>query len=320
MVFAGLGAGAFCCLSCSCFCHVLRLKLGLLELLRSSPVVPLRWKVEFDCVDLECDKIVEVEVVYHSKPAYLNPLKLSSKKWVAKCQNQQPKSPRIPTLGPKCQSGVVIHPSDQMQGAEALVDTCDAHEKSSENGLELCSIPADSDSKLVEAAEGSNCFPPELEGSMDQSTPDFCVRAALQCPEAGSHLDPAAGIYVLPNAEAETVTLDGSIASDAGVSHVAVALLEDPRDAGSPPRPLERPDGLCNFSGRSGHARISGVANFRSAALGRSGLTRVVAGAENFRRAAFNFRFPECLCKWVPERLSHEAGVACVWSDFARAS
>ncbi|GMH04866.1 hypothetical protein Nepgr_006706 [Nepenthes gracilis] len=35
--------------------------------------------------------------------------------------------------------------------------------------------------------------------------------------------------------------------------------------------------------------------------LGRSGLTRVVAGAKNFRCAAFDFRFLECLCKWVPE-------------------
>ncbi|GMH25332.1 hypothetical protein Nepgr_027175 [Nepenthes gracilis] len=35
--------------------------------------------------------------------------------------------------------------------------------------------------------------------------------------------------------------------------------------------------------------------------LGRSGLTRVMAGAKNFRSAAFDFRFPECLCKWVPE-------------------
>ncbi|GMH13973.1 hypothetical protein Nepgr_015814 [Nepenthes gracilis] len=33
--------------------------------------------------------------------------------------------------------------------------------------------------------------------------------------------------------------------------------------------------------------------------LGRRALTRVVAGAKNFRSAAFDFGVSECQCKWV---------------------
>ncbi|GMH05988.1 hypothetical protein Nepgr_007828 [Nepenthes gracilis] len=63
--------------------------------------------------------------------------------------------------------------------------------------------------------------------------------AALQSPEADTHLDPSAGVYVHHSAEAEAHTLAESITSDAGVSHEAVALLEGTRAAGSLPGPLE---------------------------------------------------------------------------------
>ncbi|GMH31748.1 hypothetical protein Nepgr_033592 [Nepenthes gracilis] len=132
--------------------------------------------------------------------------------------------------------------------------------KSSGKGLVLCSILADSDSKPAKADVDSNGFSSETKGNVDHLTPAISMRvekglwlanstshpevipagsvpesnfAALQCPEADTHLDHSAGVYAHPNAETVADTLAGSITSDDGVSHEDVALLEA-GDATSP--------------------------------------------------------------------------------------
>ncbi|GMH21319.1 hypothetical protein Nepgr_023161 [Nepenthes gracilis] len=78
---------------------------------------PLPKKIRLLTGAVDSDKIVEVEIVYHSKPAHRSSQPLNSKKWVAKSPNQQPNCPQTPAYEPGSPVGLVVHPSDRLLDA-----------------------------------------------------------------------------------------------------------------------------------------------------------------------------------------------------------
>ncbi|GMH21320.1 hypothetical protein Nepgr_023162 [Nepenthes gracilis] len=101
-------------------------------------------------------KIVDVEIVYHSKPAHRISQHLNSQNRVSRSLQQQPNFPQAPAHEPGSHVGLVVHPPDLMFDAEALKESSSAHVIPSFSGMGrvLCSDAADSDSEPTEAEVG----------------------------------------------------------------------------------------------------------------------------------------------------------------------
>ncbi|GMH08612.1 hypothetical protein Nepgr_010452 [Nepenthes gracilis] len=159
--------------------------------------------------------------------AHRNPQKLNSKKWVAKSLNQQPNCPQAPAHGPRSHVGVVVHPSDQVLVAEALVDASSALVNSYGLGLVLSSAAAVSKSKLAEAEVGSKGSSSGMEGNVDQLSQDG---QALPC-DAGAEVDTSEfGIYVDGSAPGVPT---GSLKEGTSEEISSVAFISLTRDEGS---------------------------------------------------------------------------------------
>ncbi|GMH14610.1 hypothetical protein Nepgr_016451 [Nepenthes gracilis] len=117
---------------------------------------PLLGKIRLLTGAVESTKIVEVEIVYHSKPAHRISQHLNRQKWVSKSLQQQPNCPQAPAHESGSRVGLVVHPSDRMLDAEALKESSSAHVIPSSSGMGhvLCSTAADSNSELAEAEVG----------------------------------------------------------------------------------------------------------------------------------------------------------------------
>ncbi|GMH22080.1 hypothetical protein Nepgr_023923 [Nepenthes gracilis] len=205
-------------------------------------------------------KIVEVEIVYHSKPAYRNTHSINNKKWVAKSLIQQPNCPLDPALGPGTLVEEVVLPSNQVRVAEALVDASSAHVVPSGIGLVLCSSAA----KLAMDAAGLKGSSSGLEGNVDQVSQDCQV-------PCGTGAE-----WPCVNFRSDKFPRLGGVKSCGGSGKLPESFLTTSfqclskwfRSDFFSMKPEWLMSGVTNFLGRSGHARISGVTNFRSAAFG----------------------------------------------------